>query len=91
MRGKEWGKLGGRPRREREPGSAPQLAQKAMVRPLKWEPQVGCQLQAVRFIRNELKTRRLGNFTQEEGAEEKWEEPAASDVEEGVWSDIREE
>ena len=47
-------------------------------------------MQAVRYIREQLRTRRLGKFTQEEGAEEKWEEPAASDVEELVWSEIRE-
>ena len=61
------------------------------MRPQKWEPQVGHQLQAVRYIREQLRTRRLGKFTQEGGAAEKWEEPEASDVEELVWSEIREE
>ena len=56
----------------------------------KWEPSVGHQLQAVRYIRERLRTRREGKFTQEEGASEQvWEEPEASDVEMEVWSQIR--
>ena len=63
-----------------------------LERPQTWEPNVGHQLQAVRYIRERLRTRREGKFTQEEGAsQEKWEEPDASDVEVAVWSEIREE
>ena len=91
MRGSDYGKFGGRPKQEFEPGSASQMAQKGLVRPQRWEPQVGNQLQAVKYIREQLRTRRLGKFTQEEGAEQEWEEPEASDVEEEVWSEIREE
>ena len=91
MRGKEWGSHGGRPKEECEPGSASQGVHKGMVRPQKWEPQVGHQLQAVKYIREQLRTRRLGKFTQEEGAQEEWEEPEATDVEEEVWTQIREE
>ena len=92
MRGKEWGRWGGRPPGgECEPGSASQMAHKGLVRPQKWEPQVGHQLQAVKYIREQLRTRRLGKFTQEEGAQEEWEEPEATDVEEEVWTQIREE
>ena len=61
-----------------------------MTRPQKWEPQVGHQLQAVNYIREQLRSRRLGKFIQEEHDEEKWEEPEASDVEDRVWSEIRE-
>ena len=64
--GKDWGMMGGRPRDECEIGSAPRFAQKGLVRPQKWEPQVGHQLQAVRYIREQLRTRRFGKFTKEE-------------------------
>ena len=60
------------------------------MRPNKWEPQVGHQLHAVRYIREQLRTRRLGKFTKEEGAEEEWAEPDVNDVKEQVWTDIRE-
>ena len=90
MRGKEWGSHGGRPKEECEPGSASQGAHKGMVRPQKWEPQVGHQLQAVKYIREQLRTRRLGKFTQVEHAEEEWEEPEATDVPHEVWTVIRE-
>ena len=73
MRGERLGHLGRGPKEECEPGSASQMAHKGMMRPQKWEPPVGHQLQAVRYIRNQLRTRRLGKFTQEEGAEEEWE------------------
>ena len=59
-----------------------------LVRPQKWEPQVGHQLQAVRYIREQLRTRRLGKFTKEEGFDEEWEEPAVNDVEEKAWTEI---
>ena len=63
-----------------------------LVRPQKWEPNVGHQLQAVRYIRERLRTRREGKFTQEEGASEQvWGEPEASDVEMEVLSQIRED
>ena len=53
-----------------------------MMRPNRWEPKVGHQLQAVKYIREELRQRREGKFTQEEGASEQvWEEHEASDVE----------
>ena len=91
MRGKEWGRWGGRPKEECEPGSASQMAHKGLVRPQKWEPQVGHQLQAVKYIREQLRTRRLGKFTQGEGAQEEWEEPEATDVQDEVWTQIREE
>ena len=87
--GKEWGTVGGRPRNECEIGSAPALAQKGLVGPDKWEPQVGHQLHAVRYIREQLRTMRLGEFTKEEGAEEEWEEPEVNDVEEQMWTEIR--
>ena len=48
-------------------------------------------MHAVKYIREQLRTRRLGKFTQEEGAEEQWAEPEASDVEDAVWTEIREE
>ena len=91
MRGKEWGTWGGRPKEECEPGQASQMAQKGLVRPQKWEPQVGHQMQAVKYIRQQLRKRRLGKFTQEEGAQEEWEEPEATDVQEEVWAQIRED
>ena len=91
MLGKAWGIQGGRPKGKAwgmgEPGSAPQYAQKGLRRSGRWEPQVGYQLKAVQYIREQLKTKRLGKFTQEQGAEE-WAEPA--DVEEQVWTEIRE-
>ena len=88
-RGKEWGSFGGRPRNECEIGSAPAFAQKGLVRPKKWEPQVGYQLHAVRYIREHLRTKRLGKFTKKEDAEEEWEEPDVNAVSEQVWSEIR--
>ena len=92
IRGEEWGSHGGRPKEECEPGSASQGAHKGMVRPQKWEPQVGHQLQAVKYMREQLRTRRLGKFTQDEHDEEKeeWEEPEADDVPHEVWTVIRE-
>ena len=90
--GAVWGKFGGRPASSDSVGSAPAMAQKGLVRPQKWEPKVGHQLHAVKYIRERLRARREGKFTQEEGAsQEKWEEPEASDVEMAVWSQIREE
>ena len=83
--------MGGRPRGECEIGSAPRYVQKGVMRPQKWEPQVGHQLQAVRYIREQLRTRRVGKFTENAKHEEIWEEPDASDVEDDVWTDIREE
>ena len=41
--GKDWGMMGGRPRDECEIGSAPRAAQQGLMRPQKWEPQVGHQ------------------------------------------------
>ena len=58
--------MGGRPKQESEPGSAPMMAQKGLVRPERFEPRVGHQLRAVKYIREQLRTRRLGKFTQEE-------------------------
>ena len=46
-------------------------------------------MHAVRYIREQLRTKRLGKFTQEEGAEEEWGEPEVNDVEEQVWTEIR--
>ena len=65
MRGKDWGIWGGRPKEECEPGSASREAQKGLVRPAKFEPRAGHELQAVKYIREQLRTRRLGKFTQE--------------------------
>ena len=95
MLGKPWGMMGWRPRDESQTGSAPVFAKRGLLRPKKWEPQVGHQLQAVTYIREQLRTRRLGKFTKEEGAgedgaEEEWEEPEVNDVEEQVWTEIRE-
>ena len=89
MLGKDYGAMGGRPRVECEISSAPRSALKGLVRPAKWEPQVGHQLNAVRYIMDQLRTMRLGKFTKEEGAEEEWEEPEVNDVEEQVWAEIR--
>ena len=60
IKGKDWGKYGGRPPSSESLGSAPPLAQKALVRPSKWEPKVGNQLIAVKFIREQLRARREG-------------------------------
>ena len=90
MLGKDYGIMGGRPRVECEISSAPRSALKGLVRPAKWEPQVGHQLNAVRYIREQLRTMRFGKFTKEEGVEEEWEELEVNDVEEQVWTEIRE-
>ena len=37
-----------------------------------------------------LRTKRVGHFTQKTGGEEAWEEPEVDDVEDHVWTDIRE-
>ena len=55
------------------------------MRPAKWEPRVGHQLKAVKFISEELRLRKLGSFTEEE-----WEEPEVEDVKVQVWTEIRE-
>ena len=55
------------------------------MRPAKWEPQVGHQLLVVKFIREQLRMRKLGNFTHAG-----WDEPEAEDVEVQVWTEIRE-
>ena len=93
IKGKEWGKHGGRPKEEGEPGSAPQVVLKGLRRPAKWEPQVGHQLAAVKFIREQLRTKRIGVFTQKEDkeGEEDWKEPEENDVPHDVWILIREE
>ena len=59
------------------------------MRPQKWEPQVGHQLQVVKYTREPLGARRLGKFTKKENAKEEWEEPGEDDVSEQVWSEIR--
>ena len=87
MKGKEYGVLGGRPKNECENNSASRSAQKGVLRPQKWEPQAGHQLNALRYIREQLRTMRLGAFFQEEGQEEEWQEPKG--VEDHVWIEIR--
>ena len=81
--------FGGRPKHESQMGSASTFAQKGLGRPMRWEPQVGYQLHAVRYIREHLRTKRLGKFTKKENDEEEWAEPDANDVSEQVWSEIR--
>ena len=56
-----------------------------MVRPKQWEPHVGHQLHAVLYIREQLRTKRLGQFTKQEDAEEEWAEPDENAVSEQVW------
>ena len=83
-RGAECGVLGGRPRKQSEPGSASQSTKKGVLRPAKWEPEVGHQFLVVKFIREQLRMRRLGKFTPAG-----WQEPEAEDVEVQVWTEIR--
>ena len=75
IKGKEWGKHGGRPKEVGEPGSAPPVVLKGIRRPQKFEPRVGHQLVAVKYIREQLRTKRIGVFTQKEDkeGEEDWE------------------
>ena len=44
-------------------------------------------MNALRYIREQLRTMRLGTFFQEEGQEEEWQEPKG--VEDHVWTEIR--
>ena len=93
IKGKEWGKHGGRPKEVGEPGSAPPVVLKGIRRPQKFEPRAGHQLVAVKYIREQLRTKRIGVFTQKEDkeGEEDWEEPDDADVPHEVWTLIREE
>ena len=61
IKGKDYGIFGGRHRLE--PGNAPREAQKGLVRPAKFEPRAGHELKAVKYIREQLRARRLGKFT----------------------------
>ena len=84
----------GGPKNESQMGSASTSAQEGLGRPMGWEPQVGHRFHAVRYIRQALKTRRLGKFTKKENddeEEEEWEEPHEDDVPNGVWVQIRDE
>ena len=59
---------------------------------MRWEPQVGHRFHAVRYIRQALRTRRLGKFTKNDNdKEEEWEEPHEDDVPDEVWVQIRDE
>ena len=87
VRGAAFGKFGGRP--PTEAAAAPTSARKGLVRPAKFEPKVGHQQQAVKYIREQLYARGLGKFDAEKEGKEGWEEPEASDVEDDVWAEIR--
>ena len=63
------------------------LFRKGVLRPKIWEPQAGHQLNALRYIREQLRTMRLGTFFQELHQEEEWQEP--KEVEDHVWTEIR--
>ena len=89
MKGREWGCYGGRPINESQMGSASTFAQQGLGRPMRWEPQVGYQLHAVIYLREALRTKRLGQFTKKDNDKEEWEEPDEDDVSDQVWSEIR--
>ena len=75
-------------------GDAPQLAKQGLVRPDKFEPKVGYQLQAVKYIAKQLYARKLGALRAGSWADQKldkehWEEPEAAAVPLDVWTQIR--
>ena len=63
VRGAAWGRFGGRPpaRDEAQPGEARTEAKRALLRPEKFEPKAGHQLKALRYIREQLYAKRLGD------------------------------
>ena len=75
-------------------GDAPQFAKQGLVRPDKFEPKVGYQLQAVKYIAKQLYARKLGalragSWDDQKLDKEHWEEPEAAAVPLDVWTQIR--
>ena len=72
------------------PTFAASRAKLGLVRPDRFEPRAGQQLQAVKFIREKLFDWKLGKFLDEAKRDLKhWQEPEASEVPEDVWTAIR--
>ena len=66
------------------------MAKQGVVGPEKFEPKVGYQLRAVKYMREKFFALKLGKFHDEQKLDlEHWDEPELAAVPEKVWTAIR--